>query len=380
MRFVVYTDQVYKWVGNQLWTDRTFPLFVAEVGRSLTRLVVLGRVRADGGEARFRMPEGVEFVGLSHYGSLIERGALTGGAPATLISFWRSLDEADGAWVFGPHPLGVIFALLTLLRRRRLVLGVRQEFRAYARRRHPGRRHLHLVADLLEGLWRLLAKMNAVVVVGPELSRQYRGARRLHELHVSMMRAEHLVGPETERARRYDGPLTVLSVGRLEEEKNPLMLADVLAELRAGGRDWRLVVCGEGPCQGQLADRLDRLGVAEAADLRGYVPIDDGLRDLYVAAHAFLHVSWTEGVPQVLFEAFAARLPTLATDVGGVAALARGAALLVGPGDPGAAVAGLERLAEDGELRRRLTEAGAERARQHTFEAEASKVAAFLTG
>ena len=81
VRFVVYTDQVYKWVGDELWTDRTFPLFVAEVGKSLDRLIVLGRVRADAGEPRFRMPDGVEFVELPHYGSLVERGAvLTRGA------------------------------------------------------------------------------------------------------------------------------------------------------------------------------------------------------------------------------------------------------------------------------------------------------------
>ena len=37
-------------------------------------------------------------------------------------------------------------------------------------------------------------------------------------------------------------------------------------------------------------------------------------------------------MPQVLIEAFAARLPTVATDVGGVAALAGDAAVLVAPG------------------------------------------------
>ena len=51
------------------------------------------------------------------------------------------------------------------------------------------------------------------------------------------------------------------------------------------------------------------------------------------SSDVFLHVSWTEGVPQVLFEAFAAGLPVVATDVGGVAQAVDGAALLVAPGD-----------------------------------------------
>jgi glycosyltransferase involved in cell wall biosynthesis len=379
VRFVVYTDQVYKRVGQDLRTDRTFPLFVAEVGKSLERLVILGRVRTDPGPAPFRMPGGVEFVGLPHYDSLVNRGGALSGTVASVRAFWRSLSDADGAWVLGPHPLGVVFALLTVARRRRLVLGVRQEFPSYARRRHPGRRVVHLAADLLEACWRLLGRMSSVVVVGPELSRQYRHARRLHELHVSMMRSSHIVGPEVELKRNYDEALTILSVGRLDEEKNPVMLADVLARLRATGRSWRLVVCGEGPCERQLAERLEALDVADVADLRGYVPIDAGLRDIYVAAHAFLHVSWTEGVPQVLFEAFSARLPVVATDVGGVATVASGAAMLIPPGDPEAAVRALERIADDDELRHTLTDAGARRASEHTLEAEAARTAEFLT-
>lgn len=193
-----------------------------------------------------------------------------------------------------------------------------------------------------------------------------------------MMRAAEIVGPEAERSRNYDGPLTILSVGRLDEEKNPLMLADILAELRASGRDWRLVVCGRGACEGQLAERLAALGVADAAELRGYVPIDGGLRDLYLRAHAFLHVSWTEGVPQVLFEAFSARLPLVATDVGGVAKVAGDAAALIPPGDPDRAVQALESIADDAALRRRLTDAGARRAMDHTLEAEAKQTAEFL--
>jgi glycosyltransferase involved in cell wall biosynthesis len=379
MRFVAYIDQVYNRVDGALWTDKTYPLFVAEVGKRLDAMTILGRMREDRVGARFRMPEGPRFVGLPHYDSLAEPRQMLRSAVSALRTFWRSLDDADGAWIMGPHPLGLAFALITLARRRRLVLGVRQEFPAYARRRHPGRRSIHLAADLLEAAWRLLGRCGGVVVVGPELARQYGRSRRLYELHVSMMRAAQIVGPEVQRERDYGGELVALSVGRLDEEKNPLLLADALAGLRAGGRPWRLVVCGEGTCEEALAARLRELGVAEHAELRGYVPIDGGLRDAYLGAHAFLHVSWTEGVPQVLYEAFAARLPIVATDVGGVAAVASGASLLIGPGDPGAAVAALERIAAEPALREKLAEAGAERAAAHTLEAEAERTAAFLS-
>ena len=77
----------------------------------------------------------------------------------------------------------------------------------------------------------------------------------------------------------------------------------------------------------------------------------DGLLDLYRSSHAFLHVSWTEGLPQTLFEAFAAGLPVVATAVGGVPAAVGDAALLVEPGDADPPAAELLRLAGDEALR-----------------------------
>jgi glycosyltransferase involved in cell wall biosynthesis len=106
--------------------------------------------------------------------------------------------------------------------------------------------------------------------------------------------------------------------------------------------------------------------------------VDAGLHDLYRSADYFLHVSWTEGLPQVIFEAFAARLPVVATAVGGVPDAAGEAALLVPPGSAEAAVQALARLAGDAALRSRLVEAGVEQVRRHTTAAEVRRVAEFF--
>jgi glycosyltransferase involved in cell wall biosynthesis len=217
-----------------------------------------------------------------------------------------------------------------------------------------------------------------VIVVGPALARRYGAGASILALTVSLVSERELDGPPPER--RWDGELVALSVGRLEEEKNPLLLADILARLRAADPRWRLVVCGEGPLEGALRDRLAQLGVADAADLRGYLPLDDGLRDAYRAAHAFLHVSRTEGLPQVLFEAFAARLPVVATAVGSVPEAGGAAVLLVEPGDAAAPAARLRELGGDERLRERLVSAGIARVRAHSMEAEIRRAAAFLAG
>jgi glycosyltransferase involved in cell wall biosynthesis len=227
-------------------------------------------------------------------------------------------------------------------------------------------------------VWRLLARRYPVIVVGPELEENYQHARRSLTIAVSLVSERDFVSVEDALARSYDGELVLLAVGRLDAEKNPLILPDILTLLRADGRPWRLIVCGEGLLQSELRERVTELGLAQYVDLHGYVPFQDGLLDLYRQSHAFLHVSWTEGFPQVLIEAFASGVPAVATAVGGVPAAAAGAALLVAPGDAAAAARELERIAADPDLRRELVVAGLERARGVTLEAGARSVATFL--
>jgi glycosyltransferase involved in cell wall biosynthesis len=128
-----------------------------------------------------------------------------------------------------------------------------------------------------------------------------------------------------------------------------------------------------------LEDRLDDLGVADRVELRGYVPYGPDLLAIYRDSHALLHVSWTEGFPQILVEAFAAGLPVVATDVGGVAAVGD-AVRLVPPGDAAAAASELRAIAADRALRESLIQAGHRYAVARTANAEVKRVADFVRG
>jgi glycosyltransferase involved in cell wall biosynthesis len=89
-------------------------------------------------------------------------------------------------------------------------------------------------------------------------------------------------------------------------------------------------------------------------------------------------VSWTEGLPQVLYEAWAAGVPVVATAVGGVPDAAGDAAVLIPPGSAQAAVDAILRVQGDRELAEALVRAGRERAASSTFEATLDRAAAFL--
>lgn len=379
MRLAVYTDYAYHRVGGEVFAERAFALFLGRLAGELDRLVLVGREAPEATRARYAVGPGVELVSLPYYRKLSEPWAVLRASIQSLLRFWEALPQVDGVWLLGPHPLAIAFAALAAARRKRITLGVRQDTRAYVGSRHPGRRLLGLVASALDAAWRALSRRFPVVVVGPQIAAQYASARSLLEINVSLIDDRDLVPVEQALRRSYDGELRVLSVGRLEEEKNPLLLADVLAELRADGDRWRLAVCGEGSMQPALESRLRELGVADRAEVLGYVPFGPRLLDLYRQSHALLHVSWTEGLPQILVEAFAGGLPVVATDVGGVAAAVGGAVRLIPPGDAAAAAGELRRVAEDGPLRDALIRAGHAYAAERTASAEVRRVARFVS-
>jgi glycogen synthase len=172
----------------------------------------------------------------------------------------------------------------------------------------------------------------------------------------------------------------LLNVGRLGPEKNPTLLPEILAGLRQTDSRWSLAVAGVGPMAESVRRRAEELGVASALDLLGYVPNGPPLLDEYRRSHAFLHVSLTEGLPQVIFEAHAAGLPIVATDVGGVADALEGGetGLLVPPAEAQPAVEALERLRDDEPLRRRLIARGLQRAKRDTMDVQLDRIAEFL--
>jgi glycosyltransferase involved in cell wall biosynthesis len=378
VRLAVYVDDVYRSYEEALSVDLAFPLFVAGLSAELEAVTLLGRLDGRPGRGHHLLPQDVGFVALPYYRDLSRPLEVARGLGTALRRFWRALDEVDATWLLGPHPLALAAAALAMVRRRRVILGVRQDTRAYATHRHPGRRSIRVMFGFLEHLWRLLARVCPVVVVGPALASLYERAPRVLELSVSLIEEADIVAPGVAAQRDYRGETRILSVGRLDPEKNPLLLADVLHELTAKGRDTRLVVCGAGSQEARLRDRLVALGVADRAELLGYVPFERGLQRLYRSSHALLHVSWTEGVPQVLFEAFAARLPVVATDVGGVASAVGDAALLVPAGNANEAARAIGRVLDDAVLRRRLIAAGVNRAHAHTRQSELQRLARWL--
>jgi len=385
-RLGIYLDDVYRVVetGGQrrVSTDRSFLLFVIEVGRDFDGLVVFGRAVCSTEDAEYILQEHVELAELPNYSSLRRFFEVLPAVAGTTRAFWRGLDRVDTLWVFGPHPFAALLAVMAALRRRRVVLGVRQHSVRLYEARVSGWRRLPSLAAVraLDGIFRLLARRMKVTVQGAELARHY-GAGRNDVLPMteSIVRSAELAGPHP--TRDWSGSIELLTVGRLETEKNPLLLVNALARLEAErpGR-YRLTWVGRGPLEDEVRRRARELGLERVIEWHGYVPFDAGLLDLYRRGHIFVHVSLSEGMPKVLIEALACGTAIVGTDVGGVRdALDDGqAGLLVPPDELEALVDAIRRITDDPALRDRLVTRGRELARDLTLEAQAERVVRFI--
>jgi glycosyltransferase involved in cell wall biosynthesis len=156
-------------------------------------------------------------------------------------------------------------------------------------------------------------------------------------------------------------PPRIISVGRLAFPKDFPTLVAALAGIEM---DYQAAFVGEGPRRPEIAGDLEDKGLAGRVELLGS---RDDVSDLLASADIFVLSSRSEGFPVSVLEAMAAGLPVVASDVGGVSeAVVHGeTGLLVPAHEPVALRGALELLLRDAPLRRRLGEAGFERARRH---------------
>jgi glycosyltransferase involved in cell wall biosynthesis len=109
----------------------------------------------------------------------------------------------------------------------------------------------------------------------------------------------------------------ILSVGRLEGAKNPLLLIDSFYALTKYDINVRLLVVGTGSLERDVIKRVKKYNLQEKVKFLGVISSDDLIR-LMKTSDVFLLTSAFEGMPISVLEALACGLPVVSTDVGEV--------------------------------------------------------------
>ena len=130
-----------------------------------------------------------------------------------------------------------------------------------------------------------------------------------------------------------DGPActTFVCVGRISPEKNHARLIRAFAAVHAERPDTRLLIVGDGPLLGELADLIAELRLQGSVHLTGH---QSNPYAVMAAADCFVLSSNYEGQPMVLLEALTLGLPVVTVDFGSARdALPDGVGLVVPSSD-----------------------------------------------
>jgi glycosyltransferase involved in cell wall biosynthesis len=170
--------------------------------------------------------------------------------------------------------------------------------------------------------WRLRGMDRVVCVSEAQAARVRRcGVRptRVQVIH-NAIDADRFTDPDPafrgklERHFRKRPRRIVGSAGRLSREKGFEVLVDAAARLVRLDPTVGFLVFGDGARRGELQRRIDDAGLAASFVLAGFRADLDRFMPFF---DLFTLPSYTEGLPNVVLEAFAAGVPVVATAVGG---------------------------------------------------------------
>lgn len=109
-----------------------------------------------------------------------------------------------------------------------------------------------------------------------------------------------------------DSDFAILSVGRLETNKNTETLIKAMAVMK--NENVKLIVCGDGEQREYLEKLSERLGTEKSVTFLGTV---SNLQEIYRAVDALASSSYREGLSRTVMEAMASGLPCIVSKIRG---------------------------------------------------------------
>lgn len=114
--------------------------------------------------------------------------------------------------------------------------------------------------------------------------------------------------------------VVVLYAARFEEQKQPLLMLEVIRRLSEAGKSFRLWIAGDGSLRPAMEQKIKQANLESKIVWLGSVPTEK-MPALMAAADIFFLPSQNEGIAQAIYEAMACGLVVVAARVGGQAEL-----------------------------------------------------------
>ncbi len=244
-----------------------------------------------------------------------------------------------------------------------------------------GQDHMNLRSyrpELRADITRAYRRLDAVTVLTEVSLADYRAA--LSDSPVEVVRIPNALPAPSGTSRAGSPSNVVLAAGRLTKQKGFDLLIRAYEPLAAEHPDWTLRIFGSGAKRDALRKMIGDRGLGDRIELRGRTT---DLTGEMADAAVYALPSRYEGLPMVVIEAMGAGLPVVAFDcpTGPAEMITDGHdGLLVPAGDVSGFTAGVRKLIEDAELRRKMGEQALDTARAYDPVAIGARWNALLAG
>jgi glycosyltransferase involved in cell wall biosynthesis len=158
---------------------------------------------------------------------------------------------------------------------------------------------------------------------------------------------------------------TIMSVGRFKEKKGFLTLIRACHLLAVRGHQFRCCIVGYGPLQTDMESLIRELNLEDIVTLVGKKTLEEVVAlyqesDIFTLPCQVAQDGDRDGIPNVLMEAMACRLPVVTTEVSGIPELIQHDrnGILIPPQDPESLASALARIIDSRSLRQSLGQAG----------------------
>ncbi len=251
---------------------------------------------------------------------------------------WKAAGEADLIYALDPVSVGVPAWLVSVLRRRPLLLRLGGDYAWEQGRQRFGvtdtldvystkRKQAAFPVRVLHAVQAFVAK-RAVAVVVPsvylgEIIATWGVAKEKIVVIYSAVSPLSSTMAKDEARRHYGlSGFVVVTAARLTPWKGVAGVLTAVKMLRDQGIDAMLVIAGDGPERAALEAQTVALGLVSQTHFLGAVSKAE-LGDLLRAADAFVLNTAYEGLSHQLLEVMAAQVPIVTTDIGGNRELVR---------------------------------------------------------
>ncbi|HWR40294.1 MAG TPA: glycosyltransferase [Patescibacteria group bacterium] len=156
-----------------------------------------------------------------------------------------------------------------------------------------------------------------------------------------------------EEEQKPDSQFNILFIGKVKKEKGIYDLLSAYEAVKKSHQHIQLTIVGD--CS-ELDPRINKASTADNhIQFAGVVPNEE-IKNYLNQADVFVLPSYSEGLPTVMLEAMAAKVPMILTPVGGIPEVVEHGktALLIEPGDISALSAAITKLLVDRDLRKQL--------------------------